>query len=380
MQLLKELDDMFSWAPKWLFGAAALALALVILLSLHSGLLSVLRKTVGRRSSLWMAVLNRTAGLSRFAIVLFATGAIVPAAGFSPEQTRVLMYSLGAAFVLMVGWIVMNGIDIAAELYLRRYTTGMATSLSARKQVTQVRILKRAVHVLVAIVTIAAALMTVPAVHQYGVNLFASAGAAGIVVGLAARPLLSNLIAGVQIALTQPIRVEDAVIVEGEWGWVEDVASTYVVIRLWDWRRMVVPLSYFIEKPFQNWTRDTTALIGTVFLYVDWTTPVDRVRAKLEEIAKESKLWDGQVVNLQVSDAKENTIELRALVSARDSSSTWDLRCEVREKLIAFLQAEYPHALPRHRTDVEQIRGLEGLVRQDSDGHAAAAERIQRRA
>jgi small-conductance mechanosensitive channel len=326
-----------------------------------------------------MAVLNRTAGLSRFALALFATAAIVPIAGFSPQVTGLLMYSLSAAFVVMVGWIAINGIDIAAELYLRRFAAAVPTDLGARKHLTQVRILKRAVHVLVGTVTVAAALMTIPPVHQYGVSLFASAGAAGIIVGLAARPLLSNLIAGLQIAITQPIRVEDAVIVEGEWGWVEDVASTYVVLRLWDWRRMVVPLSYFIEKPFQNWTRDTTALIGSIFLYVDWTTPVDRVRAKLEQLAKESKLWDGQVVNLQVSDAKENTIELRALVSARDSSTAWDLRCEVREKLIAFLQAEYPHALPRRRTDLEEIRGLQGLGRPGSDGQMIPPERTQRR-
>ena len=171
--------------------------------------------------------------------------------------------------------------------------------------------------------------------------------------GLAARPLLSSLIAGVQIAMTQPIRIDDAVVVENEWGWIEEITSTYVVIKLWDWRRLIVPLSYFIEKPFQNWTREGAAIIGSVFLYVDYAVPVDRVREKLSEIVKASRLWDGRVVNLQVSDAKDHAIELRALVSARTSPLAWDLRCEVREKLIAFLRDEYPQALPRQRADLD---------------------------
>jgi small-conductance mechanosensitive channel len=189
-------------------------------------------------------------------------------------------------------------------------------------------------------------------VKQYGVSLIASAGAAGIVVGLALRPLLTNLFAGIQLAVTQPIRIGDAVIVENEWGWVEEITGTYVVIKLWDWRRMVVPLSYFLEKPFQNWTRQSTDLIGTVLLWVDYTVPVAPIRLKLEEIAKASRLWDGQVVNLQVVDSNERAVQLRALVSARTSPQAWDLRCEVREKLILFLQEEFPGALPKQRAEL----------------------------
>jgi small-conductance mechanosensitive channel len=189
------------------------------------------------------------------------------------------------------------------------------------------------------------------------------------VAGLAARPLLSSLIAGVQIAMTQPIRIDDGVVVEGEWGWVEEITSTYVVIKLWDWRRLIVPLSYFIEKPFQNWTREGAAIIGSVLLYVDYAVPVERVREKLNEIVKASQLWDGRVVNLQVSDAKDQAIELRALVSARTSPLAWDLRCEVREKLIAFLRDEYPQALPRQRTDIDLHR-LEADQR-SAHGHPA---------
>jgi small-conductance mechanosensitive channel len=181
------------------------------------------------------------------------------------------------------------------------------------------------------------------------VTLFASAGVAGIVAGLAARPLLTNFLAGVQIAVAQPIRIDDTVIVENESGRIEEITFNYVVVRLWDLRRLIVPLGYFIEKPFQNWTRTDNELIGTVFLYVDHATPVEAVRAKLAEIVAQSKLWNGKVASLQVSDCRETTIELRALVSANNASAVWDLRCEVREKLIDFLQREHPEALPRRR-------------------------------
>ena len=191
--------------------------------------------------------------------------------------------------------------------------------------------------------------MTFAPVRQYGVSLFASAGAASLIVGLAARPLLTNLIAGVQIAITQPIRMEDAVIVEGEWGWIEEITSTYVVVRLWDWRRMILPISYFLEKPFQNWTHNSASLIGSVYFFLDYRVPVERLRQKLLEIVKESPLWDGKVVNLQVSDALEHTVQIRMLVSARNAPQTWDLRCEVREKILEYLQAECPEALPRTR-------------------------------
>ena len=194
--------------------------------------------------------------------------------------------------------------------------------------------------------------MTFEPVRQYGVSLFASAGVAGIVAGLAARPVLSNLFAGVQLAMTQPIRIDDAVIVENEWGTIEEITATYVVVRLWDLRRMIVPLSYFIEKPFQNWTREGSALIGSALIYVDYRAPVGVIRDKLGEIVKASKNWDGNVVNLQVTDAKEQTMELRCLMSARSAGQTFDLRCEVREKLIDFLQKNHPEALPRQRSEV----------------------------
>ena len=209
---------------------------------------------------------------------------------------------------------------------------------------------------LIVIVTLAVALMTFEGVRQYGVSLLASAGAASIVVGLALQPMLRNLIAGVQLAMTQPIRIDDALLIEGEWGNVEEITSSYVVIRLWDWRRLIVPLNYFIEQPFQNWTRESSALIGSVFLYVDFTVPVAELRKHFEAIVRASRLWDGRVIALQVTDLKESTMEIRMLASASNSGRAFELRCEIREKMITFVQQRYPDALPRVRTDLSDQR------------------------
>jgi small-conductance mechanosensitive channel len=195
-------------------------------------------------------------------------------------------------------------------------------------------------------------LMTFPSARQIGASVFASAGIAGVIVGMAARSTFASLIAGLQVAITQPIRIDDAVVVEGEWGWVEEIESTYVVIRVWDLRRLIVPLNYFIEKPFQNWTRASAELIGAVFIYVDYTLPVDPVRKELERVLRESGLWNGKTCVLQVTDFTETTMQLRCLMSADSSAIAFDLRCLVRERMIKFLQDNYPQCLPTRRDAV----------------------------
>jgi small-conductance mechanosensitive channel len=231
-------------------------------------------------------------------------------------------------------------------------------NLLARKAITQMRMVRRAVNVLLIILTAGFALMSFDEVRQFGISLFASAGVAGIVAGLAARPLLENLIAGLQLAFTQPVRIGDAVVINNEMGEVEEIGSVYIVIKLWDLRRQVVPLSYLFQTPFTNWTRSGSSLIGTVMIYVDYTLPMDPVRAKALELVKASPLWDGQVASVQVSDAREQVMEVRVLASASNSGRAWDLRCEVREKLIAYIRDEFPFALPRVRR--EDFRLVEG--------------------
>ena len=350
---------MAPWMAGWLSGAATLVLAAAVALLAHwLSLRVVLRVPVpGRARGFLQTFIAATTGPSRLALVVLALWAALPSTSFPPAVSDSIAQVLLVGLIVLAGWSATRALNVASMLYMRRFRLDVDDNLLARKHVTQVRVLKRAGDILIALFTAAAALMTFASVRAYGVSLFASAGAASLVVGLAARPLLTNLIAGVQIAVTQPIRLEDAVIVEGEWGWVEEITSTYVVVRLWDWRRMVLPLTYFLEKPFQNWTRETSSLIGSVFLYVDYSVPVEAVRQALAEIARASPLWDGKVVNLQVSDAKERAVELRALVSARNAPQTWDLRCEVREKLVTFLQREYPHALPTARVQLQSAAG-----------------------
>jgi len=222
----------------------------------------------------------------------------------------------------------------------------------------------------VIVVTAGFALMTFDAVRQYGVSLFASAGVAGILAGLAARPVLSNLLAGLQLAVTQPIRLEDAVTVENEYGWIEEITSTYVVIRLWDLRRFIVPLSYFIEKPFYNWTRQATANIGTVSLYLDYAAPIDRIREKATEFVAQSEQPTAKVVNVLVATTSPQGIEVRVLASANSAGSTFDLCAELREKLIGFLQQEHPEALPRTRNE-----DVEALARKDRPPPSPASGR-----
>jgi len=339
----------FAWAPPWLVSLVLIAIALVLALLFHAVAVRLVRRTLSKREAFWQALLARTRRPTRLAIIVAALGPAVSAAPLTGGQADAARQVLLVLFILLMGWMSLTALDIGAALYLRGFKVDVEDNLLARKHITQVRILRRAVAILVGLFTLALALMTIPGVRQWGVSLLAAGGAASIIVGLALQPLLTNLIAGIQIAVTQPIRIDDAVIVEKEWGNIEEITATYVVVRLWDWRRMVLPLSYFIQNPFQNWTRESSALIGTAMLYVDPAAPVDRLRAKLEEIARASELWDGKVVNLAVTDLTAEVMEVRCLVSARNAGKTFDLRCEVREKMMAFLRDELPEAFPRRR-------------------------------
>jgi len=260
--------------------------------------------------------------------------------------------SIGVIFTLT--WLVIAAVECIEQVIHDKYRIDVEDNLHQRKIQTQTRVLVRAIQVLVVVFGSAAVLMTFDGVRQFGASLLASAGLAGLVIGLAARPVVANLIAGVQIALTQPIRIDDVVIVEGEWGRIEEITTTYVVVKIWDERRLVVPLSFFIENSFQNWTRTSAELLGTVFLFVDYTAPLDELRAELQRFVEGRAEWDKRVCQIVVTDTTERTMQIRALVSARSSGKLWDLRCAVREHLLAYLQQRVPDALPRLRAEVEQ--------------------------
>ncbi|MBV8186209.1 MAG: mechanosensitive ion channel [Alphaproteobacteria bacterium] len=357
---LDLLQADLGWLPDWLISAAILIAPAVAALLVHRTAVRWVRQLVPPHREFLQSLIAAADGLIRLGLVIVAVAVVLPVTPMPAAARMAVAHGLVVAFILLLGWSATATIGMASDFYLRRSSVVQGYDVLARKHVTQVRVLRRVAGTLVVIVTAAAALMTFDSVRQYGVSLIASAGAAGLVVGLAARPLLANLFAGIQIAVSQPIRIDDVVVLEGEYGVVEEITGTYVVVKLWDRRRMVVPLSYFLEKPFQNWTRQSTDLIGTVLLWVDYSVPVARVRARLEEIVRESRLWDAGVVNLQVVDSSERAVQLRALVSARTSDDAWDLRCEVREKLIVFLQSEYPAALPKQRAELIDFRRLSG--------------------
>jgi len=264
------------------------------------------------------------------------------------------LFKQAASLVLIgaVGFIFDQLVNAVEEAVLNQFRVDVRDNLEARKVYTQVKVLKKIAVVVIVIFTAASMLMVFDSVRQLGTSILASAGVVGIIVGFAAQRSIATVLAGFQIALTQPIRLDDVVIVENEWGRIEEITLTYVVVLIWDQRRLVVPISYFIEKPFQNWTRVSADLLGSVFLYVDYTVPLKALRDELDRLLESSKRWDRKVKVIQVTDAKSNCMEVRVLVSAADASTAWDLRCELREKLIDFLQRNYPQCLPRTRAEL----------------------------
>jgi small-conductance mechanosensitive channel len=228
----------------------------------------------------------------------------------------------------------------------------------ARKIETQTRFLVRGLNIVIVLIGVGAALMTFESVSKIGTSLLASAGIGGIIIGFAARPVLSNLLAGMQIALTQPLRIDDVVFVQGEWCWVEEVTATYVVLRVWDLRRLIVPLQWFIENPFQNWSRNSAELMGSVMIWVDYGISVEPLREEFFRLLEASSEWDHVTGTVQVVEAGEKAIQIRFLMSARSSTALWNLRCDIREKMIGFIQQTFPENLPRHRAELVENDGL----------------------
>jgi len=256
--------------------------------------------------------------------------------------------------LLLIGaltWLLASAVNGTAAAVVAANPLSQADNLDARRIQTQTQVLSRLALGLVVLIGAALALMSFPAVRQVGASLLASAGVVGIVAGFAARPVLGNLIAGLQIGLGQPIRIDDVVVVENEWGVIEEITGTYVVVRIWDQRRLIVPLQYWVEKPFQNWTRSSTDLLGTVFLWVDFRMPLGPLREALQRACDMSEHWDKRTAMVQITEVDRQAMQVRCLVSSATAAAGWDLRCHVREYLIDFIQRDYPQYLPRHRAE-----------------------------
>lgn len=264
------------------------------------------------------------------------------------QQLRSLM------LIFSFTWFIIVAIHITKTQLLRRFDVTTKDNLRARKFYTQFNIIERIAIFIVVLLAVGIALLTFEGVQEIGVSILTSAGIAGIILGLSAQKVFGTIFAGIQIAIAQPIRIDDVLIVEGEWGRVEEIKLTYVVVNIWDKRRLVLPTTYFIEKPFQNWTRNSSDILGTVFIYTDYDLPVDALRQELTRLLDTTDLWDGKVNVIQVTDLNEKTMELRALVSAQDSPTAWDLRVFIREKLVEFIKENYPDSLPRSRVVLKE--------------------------
>ncbi len=327
-----------------------------------------------RRPAQWLIIL--------LMVYLALADAVQPAAVLG-----LLRQTLSILIILCVTGFVIRLIAAIADIVAYRNPTTSADNLHARAVQTKIQVLARAAMFVVGVLGVGSVLMTFPNVRQIGASLLASAGLVGIVAGFAARPVLGNLIAGLQIALTQPIRIDDVLIVENEWGRVEEITETYVVICIWDERRLIIPLEYFMQRPFQNWTRHSSQLIGTVFLWVDFRMPLQALRDKLSELVAAAPEWDKRVCGLQVTEVSERAMQLRILVSSADASLNFDLRCKVREQMIAYLQEAYPAMLPLTRAAVnvsDVDAGVRTKAAEDAGEppplHAAGPEKEQHHA
>ncbi len=294
---------------------------------------------------------------ARVSAVLLIVELALPSLRLPPASEALVDHVVSLALIAAVAWLVV-GVSFALEdVALAGLRLDVPDNLRARRIRTQIMVARRLTVVVVSVLALAVMLTTFASFRILGTSLLASAGIAGVVIGIAARPIISNLLAGVQILFSEPIRLDDVVVVEGQWGRVEEITFTYVAVRIWDDRRLILPVSYFLEKPFENWTRTSSTLLATVLLPVDFMVPVGAVRDELQRILERSARWDGRTWNLQVTDVGRGAVELRALMSAPDAPTAWDLRCEVREQLLAFLQGQHPESLPRTRVRMVEEDG-----------------------
>ena len=339
---------------------ALLVLAIVVVTqTLHRALRPLIRR-LAAHSAVLAAIVRRCDRPVQWLMPLAVVQVALQGLPDDVDGLSTVMHLAGVLSIVAGTWMAISAIRGVADGVIARHPADMADNLAARRIQTQTRVLSRIAGGTVLMAGLAFVLMTFPRARQLGASLLASAGVAGLVVGLAARSVFGNLLAGLQIALAQPIRIDDVLIVNGEWGRVEEITATYVVLKIWDERRLIVPLGWFIENPFQNWTRRSADILGTVFLWVDYSLPVDAIRAETRRLCEASPHWDRRVCVVQVTEATDRAMQLRILVSSVASGPNFDLRCELRERLIDFVRRAYPAALPRLRIDRSERGGDEG--------------------
>jgi small-conductance mechanosensitive channel len=343
------------------------ALSVVVVLALLAPGISYLLTRLASPFSFARDLLERIKPPLNFLIPLLGLRIIWRAAPDEASYVGVVGHLITLAIITNFIWLGLRFVDAGRQVIFQRHPIQVSDNRAARRIHTQTQVLVHSISFFVILFGIAAMLMTFPGAKQIGTSLLASAGLAGLAVGFAAKPVLGNLIAGLQIALTQPLSLDDVVIVENEWGRIEEITSTYFVVKIWDERRLIVPLQYFIEKPFQNWTRESTQLLSSFFLWTDYTMPLQPLREELDRLLKQTpELWDGRVSNIQVTDVSEKCMQLRVLISASNASKSWDLRCFLRENLLQFIVTHYADYLPKWRTDIFQVNNLQDNASENS--------------
>lgn len=352
-------------ATEVIAGLAKVGLIVAVCLGFYWGWSSLMRSTasnVSLRESLVCSLKKRGRALVPFACVAFILAVLAPMAGLGGETSSIVGTCLDILLFLMAGWAGTLVVYLLSDMAQCRYDITVKDNLEARQVHTKVKVLQRIVVILIWLLTIAGIMMLFDQFRVLGGTLLASAGVVSIVLGLSAQKTLGAMVAGLQVALSHPINLDDVVIVEGEWGRIEEITFTYVVVKTWDLRRLVVPMTYFLETPFQNWTKKNADIIGSVFIHADYSVPMAPLREELNRLCNQAKpLWDGKTCVLQVTDAGPETVTLRAIVSSPDASSAWDLRCLLREKLIEYLRKHYPESLPKRRIAVQpETEGLTG--------------------
>ncbi|HSX50417.1 MAG TPA: mechanosensitive ion channel family protein [Cellvibrio sp.] len=367
----------FDWSdhiPELTF--LATALITVIVLSVIAPGITFLLTRIAAPFSFARDLLERIKPPLHFLIPLVGLQIVWRSAPDTLPFAGAIDHLITLAIIAVIIWLGLRVVDAGREVIFKRHPIQVSDNRTARRIHTQTQVLVHTLSFFVILFGFAAMLMTFPGAKQIGASLLASAGLAGLAVGFAAKPVLGNLIAGLQIAITQPLSLDDVVIVENEWGRIEEITSTYVVVKIWDERRLIVPLQYFIENPFQNWTRESTQILGTLFLWVDYAMPLDPLRSELDRLCKEvPQLWDGRVSNIQVTDTSDKAIQLRVLVSSSNAGNNWDLRCFLREKLVQFITTNHPDYLPQLRTNFFEDQLVQPKAMQPNESLPSDAER-----
>ncbi|MBS0881394.1 mechanosensitive ion channel family protein [Pantoea sp. JGM49] len=351
---MPSIFDELSDAPSWVPAVLLVTLSLVAGFLARFLLLRFIRYWQDRDRKLFKSLEKHLRGSMFLFVPLMLINVGAEYVNIHPDSLSFITPTLNVFIILSLCSILIRLTNVAQDMLFIRYDINLSNNLRARKIRTQIIYVKKVAIVLLVSFCLSLILISIPGVRKFGTTILAGAGVAGIIIGFALQKSLVNLFAGIQIAFTQPIKIDDAVVVENEWGWIEEINLTYVVVRIWDLRRLVLPITYFTENAFQNWTRNNAQILGSVFLYLDYSMPLEPLRQHFEKVLSETKLWDQQTQVLQVTDTTDKTMTIRLLMTAQNSPTAWDLRCYVREKMIEFIQQNYPQSLPHVRATLTE--------------------------